>query len=211
MRWLRRRLESERAPLIRPHHRKINQTFETSRVAASPFPRRKGASASSNESRRAWRPTTGDDAVTADAQSASDVHQKILPVLAASPPRRLPSALWRGDLCHAGERRSKRATKARVSTAIEKAGAASRVRALTGEERNSSRFHCTRDGHRFESPQLHQEVRARFSSSEPCRRTVPFSSAFLLGVIGAVTLLQYLPWPLWARSPNFLLQQGTLF
>jgi hypothetical protein len=40
---------------------------------------------------------------------------------------------------------------------------------------------------------------------------MPFSSAFLLGVIGVVTLLQYLPWALWARSPNFLLQQGTLF
>ena len=30
----------------------------------------------------------------------------------------------------------------------------------TGEGRNSSRSHCARDGHRFESPQLHQEVGA---------------------------------------------------
>ena len=50
-----------------------------------------------------------------------------------------------------------------------------------------------------------------FLRREPCRQTAPFSSAFLLGVIGVVTLLQYLPWALWARSPNFLLQQGTLF
>jgi hypothetical protein len=42
--------------------------------------------------------------------------------------------------------------------AIEKARAASS--ALTGEQRNSSRSRCARDGHRFESPQLHQEVRA---------------------------------------------------
>jgi hypothetical protein len=33
-----------------------------------------------------------------------------------------------------------------------------RLHALTGEERNSSRSHCAHDGHRFESPQLHQEV-----------------------------------------------------
>jgi hypothetical protein len=33
----------------------------------------------------------------------------------------------------------------------------------------------------------------------------------LLGVIAVVTLLQYLPWALWAGSPNFLLQQETLF
>jgi hypothetical protein len=39
-----------------------------------------------------------------------------------------------------------------------KAQAASMLRVLTGEERNSSRSHCARDGHRFESPQLHQEV-----------------------------------------------------
>jgi hypothetical protein len=35
-----------------------------------------------------------------------------------------------------------------------KAQAASMLRALTGEERNSSRSHCARDGHRFESPLL---------------------------------------------------------
>jgi hypothetical protein len=43
---------------------------------------------------------------------------------------------------------------------IEKARAANSLRALTGEERNSSRSRRARDGHRFESPQLHQEVRA---------------------------------------------------
>ena len=32
--------------------------------------------------------------------------------------------------------------------------------AFTGEGRNSSRSQCTRDGHRFESPQLHQGVPA---------------------------------------------------
>jgi hypothetical protein len=47
-----------------------------------------------------------------------------------------------------------------ASIAIEKARAASRLRALTGEGRNSSRSHCARDGHRFESPQLHHEVAA---------------------------------------------------
>jgi hypothetical protein len=35
-----------------------------------------------------------------------------------------------------------------------------RLRALTGQERNSSRSRRTRDVHRFESPQLHQEVAA---------------------------------------------------
>jgi hypothetical protein len=44
--------------------------------------------------------------------------------------------------------------------AIEKARAASRLRALNGEERRSSRSPSARDGHRFESPQLHQVVGA---------------------------------------------------
>src|SRR6201995_18985 len=35
-----------------------------------------------------------------------------------------------------------------------------RLRAVTGARRNSSKSHRTRDGHRFESPQLHQEVGA---------------------------------------------------
>jgi hypothetical protein len=39
-----------------------------------------------------------------------------------------------------------------------KAQAASMLRVLTGEERNSSRSHCARDGHRFEPPQLHQSL-----------------------------------------------------
>ena len=42
------------------------------------------------------------------------------------------------------------------STATEKARAASRLRPLNGEGRNSS-THCVRDGYRFESPLLHQE------------------------------------------------------
>lgn len=45
------------------------------------------------------------------------------------------------------------------STATEKARAASRLRPLNGEGRNSS-THCVRDGYRFESPLLHQEVGA---------------------------------------------------
>jgi hypothetical protein len=42
-----------------------------------------------------------------------------------------------------------------------KARAASMLRALTGEERNSSRSHCARDGHRFESPQLRSPCKPR--------------------------------------------------
>ncbi len=42
---------------------------------------------------------------------------------------------------------------------IEKARAASRLRALTVEERVSAKSLRARDGHRFESPQLHQQVR----------------------------------------------------
>jgi hypothetical protein len=50
--------------------------------------------------------------------------------------------------------------------AIEKARAARS--ALTGEHRNSSRSRCARDGHRFESPQLHQGSRRKHAR-------VPFS------------------------------------
>jgi hypothetical protein len=50
--------------------------------------------------------------------------------------------------------------EADIAIVIEKARAANSLRALTGEERNSSRSRRARDGHRFESPQLHQEVRA---------------------------------------------------
>jgi hypothetical protein len=50
-----------------------------------------------------------------------------------------------------------------------------------------------------------------FLRREPCRQTAPFLSAFLHGVIAVVTLLQYLPWALCVGSPNFLLQQGTMF
>jgi hypothetical protein len=57
-----------------------------------------------------------------------------------------------GDLSDACERRQRRATEARASIAIEKARAASRLRALTGEGRNSSRSHCARDGHPPGSP-----------------------------------------------------------
>jgi hypothetical protein len=50
--------------------------------------------------------------------------------------------------------------EADIAIVIEKARAANSLRALTGEERISSRSRRARDGHRFESPQLHQEVRA---------------------------------------------------
>jgi hypothetical protein len=50
--------------------------------------------------------------------------------------------------------------QADIAIVIEKARAANSLRALTGEERNSSRSRRAHDGHRFESPQLHQEVRA---------------------------------------------------
>jgi hypothetical protein len=50
-------------------------------------------------------------------------------------------------------------TEARASIAIKKARAASRPRALTGEERISSKSLRARDGHRFESPQLHHSLR----------------------------------------------------
>jgi hypothetical protein len=58
-----------------------------------------------------------------------------------------------------------------------KAQAASMLRVLTGEERNSSRSHCARDGHRFESPQLHHEVGASRPSPDwsgkSCQRQWP--------------------------------------
>jgi hypothetical protein len=50
--------------------------------------------------------------------------------------------------------------EADIAIVIEKARAANSLRALTGEERNSSRSRRAHDGHRFESPQLHQEVAA---------------------------------------------------
>jgi hypothetical protein len=50
--------------------------------------------------------------------------------------------------------------QADIAIVIEKARAANSLRALTGEERNSSRSRRAHDGHRFESPQLHHEVRA---------------------------------------------------
>jgi hypothetical protein len=53
----------------------------------------------------------------------SDIHEKIFPVLAASPQRRLRSALRRGELCDACERRQKESTEARASIVIEKARA----------------------------------------------------------------------------------------
>ena len=54
----------------------------------------------------------------------------------------------------------KREPEARASIGIQKTRATGRLRALIGEETISSRPHRARDGHRFESPQLHQEVRA---------------------------------------------------
>jgi hypothetical protein len=54
----------------------------------------------------------------------------------------------------------KRATESRAFIAIEKARTASAPCASTGEERSSSRSPSVRDGHRFESPQLHQVVGA---------------------------------------------------
>ena len=61
----------------------------------------------------------------------------------------------RGQLSDACERHRRRATEARESIAIEKP----RLRTLT-EGKDGSGSHCARDGHRFESPQLHHEVRA---------------------------------------------------
>ena len=94
--------------------------------------------------------------------------------VAASPPRRLRSTVSRGDLRDAGDgARAEQPRRGRRSRS--KAQAASMLRVLTGEERNSSRSHCARDGHRFESPQLHQEVRAnrreflRYRSLVGCR------------------------------------------
>jgi hypothetical protein len=101
--------------------------------------------------------TTAGDGVGPDTQSAKRRSREIFPVLATSPPHRLRSALRRGDLFDAGTRT--RATKARASITIEKAGPRAGC-ALTGEERSSSRSPSARDGHRFESPQLHQEVGA---------------------------------------------------
>jgi hypothetical protein len=69
------------------------------------------------------------------------------------PYRDAPSARWRAEA-------EERATEARASIVIEKARAANSLRAFTGEKRNSSRSRRARDGHRFESPQLHHEVRA---------------------------------------------------
>jgi hypothetical protein len=48
--------------------------------------------------------------------------------------------------------------QADIAIVIEKARAANSLRALTGEERNSSRSRRAHDGHRFESPQLHHQV-----------------------------------------------------
>jgi hypothetical protein len=83
----------------------------------------------------------------------SDVHEKILPVLAMS--LAASTSIHRMARRPLRRRRAdqKRATEGRASIAIKKARAASRLHALIGEETNSSRY-----GHGFESPQLHQEV-----------------------------------------------------
>ena len=69
-----------------------------------------------------------------------------------------------------GGRRQKRATEARASIEIEKAGR--EQPAHIDRRREASRSHCARDGHRFESPPLHQRVRANrrdFRGSEIAR------------------------------------------
>ena len=58
------------------------------------------------------------------------------------------------------EWRQKESNQGEGVIAIAKARVARELRALTGEERSSSRSPSARDDHRFESPQLHQEVRA---------------------------------------------------
>jgi hypothetical protein len=70
---------------------------------------------------------------------------------------------------------------------IEKARAANSLRALTGEERNSSRSRRARDGHRFESPQLHQEVHAsRRDFPGVGKPTTPVVTLERLGVRGVL-------------------------
>jgi hypothetical protein len=59
------------------------------------------------------------------------------------------------------ERRQEESNQGEGVIAIAKARVARELRALTGEERSSSRSPSARDDHRFESPQLHQEVRAK--------------------------------------------------
>jgi hypothetical protein len=69
-----------------------------------------------------------------------------------------------------GGRRQKRATEARASIEIEKAGR--EQPAHIDRRREASRSHCARDGHRFESPPLHRRVRANrrdFPGSEITR------------------------------------------
>jgi hypothetical protein len=68
--------------------------------------------------------------------------------------------LLRGSVMSGCERRQKESNQGEGVIAIAKARVAREQRALTGKERRSSRSPSARDDHRFESPQLHQEVRA---------------------------------------------------
>ena len=108
--------------------------------------------------------TTGDDRVRADTQSAERRSRENpsgcwLAVAAARVSTfdhaftaRRPPARSRAE--------AEELPRRGASILIEKTQAANSLRALTGEERISSKSPSARDGHRFESPQLHQEVRA---------------------------------------------------
>jgi hypothetical protein len=61
-----------------------------------------------------------------------------------------------------------------------------RLRALIGEERSSWRSRHARDGHRFESPQLHQEV----GTNRPGSPTRPYRSLRLLGAAKPAMAIQ---------------------
>jgi hypothetical protein len=87
-----------------------------------------------------------------NAQSASDVHEKGVGCVARGdiePPYGKASSAT--PVSGARKRAPRRVLRSRS-----KAQAASRLRAMTGEETNSSRSYGARVGHRFESPQLHQ-------------------------------------------------------
>jgi DNA methylase len=68
-------------------------------------------SRSSHPNRAIRSSTTGDNGVGAGSSQQNDVHEKICPVLSASPPRRLRSASWRDELCDACERHQKESNR----------------------------------------------------------------------------------------------------
>jgi phage terminase large subunit-like protein len=106
----------------------------------------------------ALRPATMASGLTRSQQS--DVHEQILPVLVASPAA--------STSIHLMARRPLRRRRAELEESNrgqgvdrdrEGAGRGQAAR-IAGQERISSRSPSARDAHRFESPQLHQEVRA---------------------------------------------------